>query len=71
MSCQLLTMNVVLATKYKALRLKAGQFLRVIDIEGEQVVDLTAFRFQDTSEWLSNGRCQKQMIASYSEQRWI
>src|SRR4051812_31502739 len=39
-----------------AFRLKAGQLLRVIDLEGEQVSDLTAFAESDTSEWLSSGR---------------
>ena len=39
-----------------AFALKAGQTLRVIDIEGEQVADLTAFARADTSEWLSSGR---------------
>ncbi len=39
-----------------AFELKAGQMLRVIDIEGEQVADLTAFARSDASEWLSSGR---------------
>ena len=39
-----------------AFELKTGQTLRVIDIEGEQVADLTAFARADTSEWLSSGR---------------
>ena len=39
-----------------AFELKAGQLLRVIDLEGEQVSDLTAFARADTSEWLSSGR---------------
>ncbi|HSH38333.1 MAG TPA: urea carboxylase-associated family protein [Chthoniobacterales bacterium] len=39
-----------------AFELKAGQTLHVIDIEGEQVADLTAFARADTSEWLSSGR---------------
>jgi uncharacterized protein len=39
-----------------ALGLEAGQLLRVIDPEGEQVADLTAFNADDTSEWLSSGR---------------
>ena len=39
-----------------AFELKAGQILRVIDIEGEQVADLTAFARADTTEWLSSGR---------------
>jgi uncharacterized protein YcgI (DUF1989 family) len=39
-----------------AFELRAGQQLRVIDIEGEQVADLTAFNAADKSEWLSSGR---------------
>lgn len=36
--------------------LEKGQVLRVIDPEGEQVADLTAFAQADTGEWLSSGR---------------
>ena len=36
--------------------LKTGQFLCIIDLQGGQVADLTAFRLHDLSEWLSNGR---------------
>jgi uncharacterized protein YcgI (DUF1989 family) len=39
-----------------AFDLKRGQLLRVIDLEGEQVSDLTAFARDDSSEWLSSGR---------------
>ena len=39
-----------------ALELNRGQTLRVIDIEGEQVADLTAFNRDDNAEWLSSGR---------------
>jgi len=39
-----------------AFELRAGQQLRVIDVEGEQVADLTAFNAADKSEWLSSGR---------------
>nr|MBA3883136.1 urea carboxylase-associated family protein [Chthoniobacterales bacterium] len=39
-----------------AFELKAGDKLRVIDIEGEQVADLTAFARADRTEWLSSGR---------------
>jgi uncharacterized protein YcgI (DUF1989 family) len=39
-----------------AFELRAGQLLRVIDLEGEQVADLTAFNSSDKSEWLSSGR---------------
>src|SRR3954469_4261031 len=39
-----------------AFELERGQHLRVIDIEGEQVSDLTAFARDDKTEWLSSGR---------------
>jgi uncharacterized protein YcgI (DUF1989 family) len=37
-------------------RLQQGQILRVIDPEGEQVADLTAFAADGSGEWLSSGR---------------
>jgi uncharacterized protein len=39
-----------------AFELTKGQLLRVIDLEGEQVADLTAFNSTDKAEWLSSGR---------------
>jgi uncharacterized protein YcgI (DUF1989 family) len=39
-----------------AVELKAGQTLRIIDPEGEQVADLMAFGADDRTEWLSSGR---------------
>jgi uncharacterized protein len=39
-----------------AFELRAGQSLRVIDLEGEQVADLIAFNADDKAEWLSSGR---------------
>jgi len=39
-----------------AFELRSGQRLRVIDVEGEQVADLTAFNLNDKAEWLSSGR---------------
>lgn len=39
-----------------AFELPRGQTLRVIDLEGEQVADLTAFSRADHAEWLSSGR---------------
>ncbi len=36
--------------------LQKGQYLRVIDPQGEQVSDLMAFAQADKSEWLSSGR---------------
>lgn len=36
--------------------LKNGQLLKIIDPQGEQVSDLTAFSFADKREWLSSGR---------------
>jgi uncharacterized protein YcgI (DUF1989 family) len=39
-----------------AFELNQGDVLRVIDREGEQVADLTAFNWHDIDEWLSSGR---------------
>jgi uncharacterized protein len=39
-----------------AFELRKGQHLRVIDLEGEQVSDLTAFNRHDLDESLSSGR---------------
>lgn len=39
-----------------ALELSAGQSLKVIDLEGEQVADFVAFNRADPAEWLSSGR---------------
>lgn len=39
-----------------AFELRKGQLLRVVDLEGEQVADLTAFNCFDKTEWLSSGR---------------
>lgn len=38
------------------LELGRGQVLRVIDVEGQQVADLTAFASGDGGEWLCSGR---------------
>jgi uncharacterized protein YcgI (DUF1989 family) len=40
----------------KSLLLRAQQVLRVTDPQGDQVCDLVAFRADDITEWLSNGR---------------
>ena len=39
-----------------AFELSAGQSLKVIDLEGEQVADFIAFNRVDPAEWLSSGR---------------
>ena len=39
-----------------AFELRAGQLLRITDLEGEQVADLAAFNLADKAEWLSSGR---------------
>ena len=39
-----------------AFNLKNGQLLKIIDPQGEQVSDVTAFAAEDISEWLSSGR---------------
>jgi uncharacterized protein YcgI (DUF1989 family) len=38
------------------LTVEKGQLLKIIDPQGEQVSDLTAFALDDKSEWLSSGR---------------
>ncbi len=38
------------------LTVKKNQFLKIIDPQGEQVSDLTAFALDDIAEWLSSGR---------------
>jgi len=38
------------------LTIKKGQLLKIIDPQGEQVSDLTAFALADVAEWLSSGR---------------
>ncbi len=38
------------------LTIKKGQLLKIIDPQGEQVSDLTAFALADRAEWLSSGR---------------
>lgn len=38
------------------LTIKKGQLLKIIDPQGEQVSDLTAFAREDAAEWLSSGR---------------
>ena len=49
-------MTVIEPQTGTAFELKKGQWLRVIDLEGEQVADLAAFAREDNSEWLSSGR---------------
>ena len=39
-----------------AFEMAAGELLKVIDLEGEQVADFVAFNRADPSEWLSSGR---------------
>ena len=39
-----------------AATIKKGQLLKIIDPNGEQVSDLTAFALGDINEWLSSGR---------------
>ncbi|MDJ0756469.1 MAG: urea carboxylase-associated family protein [Ardenticatenaceae bacterium] len=48
--------KIIPATQYDSFLLKAGSYLKIIDIEGGQVADLTAFKAGEVTEWLSNGR---------------
>jgi uncharacterized protein YcgI (DUF1989 family) len=50
------TMNRLEPQTGTAFELRAGQNLRVTDLEGEQVADLIAFNLTDKAEWLSSGR---------------
>jgi uncharacterized protein len=47
---------VVPAQTGAAFELRAGQYLKVIDMQGKQVSDLFCFNRNDRSEWLSSGR---------------
>ena len=42
--------------KGTALQLRAGEIIRVLDVAGEQVVDLVCFAQQDPAEYLSSAR---------------
>ncbi|MGB5746436.1 MAG: DUF1989 domain-containing protein [Desulfobacterales bacterium] len=39
-----------------AFTVRKYQFIRIIDVEGEQVADLICFAGRDTEEYLSSGR---------------
>lgn len=45
--------EVIPARGYKALTMKKGQVLRVVDVEGQQVMDFVAFSSRDPEEKLS------------------
>ena len=49
-------MNIIKPMSFAAVALKKGNSLRIVDLEGGQVADLTAFNAHESSEWLSNGR---------------
>lgn len=48
--------NVIAPRSGTAFELRAGERLKIIDPQGEQVADLVAFNRHDTAEVLSNGR---------------
>jgi uncharacterized protein len=48
--------HTIAAQSGTAFRMAQGESLKVIDLEGEQVADLTAFNGGDSGEWLSSGR---------------
>jgi uncharacterized protein YcgI (DUF1989 family) len=48
--------HIIEAQTGTAFRIRQSQHLKVIDLEGEQVADLTAFNAHDSREWLSSGR---------------
>ena len=45
--------EVIPAKEYKSLIMEKGQTLRIVDVEGQQVMDLVAFNQQDPEEKLS------------------
>jgi uncharacterized protein YcgI (DUF1989 family) len=49
-------MKIIEARTGAAFKLKKGQYLTVIDIEGEQVSDLLAYNVDDVREVISSGR---------------
>jgi len=51
-----MTLAIIPACGGGAVRLARGQILRVVDPNGGQAGDITAFRAGDPTEWLSNGR---------------
>jgi uncharacterized protein len=48
--------NIIEPRSGTAFILKAGQYLKVIDLEGEQVADLVCYNEHDKAEYLSSGR---------------
>lgn len=49
-------LNVIAPRSGASLILKKGEFLTIIDLEGEQVADLLCYNLHDTKEYLSSGR---------------
>ncbi len=50
------TNNIIEPRSGTAFILKAGQRLKITDLEGEQVADLICYNQHDTAEYLSSGR---------------
>lgn len=49
-------MNTIPPRSGVAFTLKKGQYLKVTDIQGEQVSDLVCYNLHDTAEYISSGR---------------
>ena len=49
-------LNIIQPRSAVSFILKKGQFLNVVDIEGEQVADFICFNLHDKREYLSSGR---------------
>ncbi|HYX36475.1 MAG TPA: urea carboxylase-associated family protein [Oligoflexus sp.] len=49
-------LQTILPRSGTALRMKAGQELKIVDPQGEQVCDLICFNADDKAEYLSSGR---------------
>jgi uncharacterized protein len=48
--------NIIAPQSGTSFILKAGQYLKIIDMQGEQVADLVCYNEHDTAEYLSSGR---------------
>ena len=55
----LVTEKVLAARTGLAFKVLRGQILRIIDVEGQQVGDLTAFNFHDHTEYFSQSQTRK------------
>lgn len=50
------SLNIIPPRSGTSFLLKKGQYLKIVDIEGEQVSDIICYNEHDTAEYLSSGR---------------